>query len=641
MPTEKILIYISEGAVRDQLEHATLGPAGYQVITAGDPAGFESMIKEFQPDLMIIEDVLPDSDGLELARKLIAEQPNLPIILYTKQHSRKLVIKAMRLGVMDYLYYPLQSHEILVAVRSALEHSERLDRWLKLATRRDTKSLRKRVNSLEALNQVGRKVTSVLDLDEVLSAVIDAAVELTAAEEGSLLLLDERSGELYMRAARNFQEDFVRTFRVPVHDTLPGQVLQAGKPLLLHEKTPQKIKTAYLVHSLMYVPIQVKDKVIGVLGVDNQHGGKFFTEDQLTLMSSLADYAAIAIENARLYATSEVERSKLETILTKIMDGVIVIDHDRRVILANHASRKMFGLEDQNISARPIQEIIQNSDLLDLISKEQSDHPYRGEITLEDGSIFHAHVTPIPEVGLAITMQDITHLKELDRIKSDFVSTVSHDLRSPLTAILGYVELIARVGPITAQQKEFVHRVQLSVQNITDLINDLLDLGRIEAGFDSQKEIISPVAILELVAEGFRNQIIENKHTLDLELAGDVPTILGNPLRLRQMVANIVDNALKYTPPGGQIILRTWAENEQIFIQVQDNGPGILPVDQPYIFDKFYRGRNVTVDTPGTGLGLAIVKSIVDNHNGRIWVDSSPEKGSIFTVVLPITQEEP
>jgi len=239
-----------------------------------------------------------------------------------------------------------------------------------------------------------------------------------------------------------------------------------------------------------------------------------------------------------------------------------------------------------------------------------------------------------------VTMQDITHLKELDRIKSDFVSTVSHDLRSPLTAILGYVELIGRAGPVTDQQREFIHRVQMSVNNITSLINDLLDLGRIEAGFDTRKEIVPLAAIIQYAVEGLRTRINEKGQILTLSIEEKLPSVLGNPVRLRQLINNVLGNSVKYTSRGGQIGICLRAEAGQVIIQVSDNGPGIPPADQPYIFDKFYRASNVPNDVPGTGLGLAIVKSIVENHQGRIWVDSTLGQGSIFTVVFPIADEE-
>jgi two-component system NtrC family sensor kinase len=309
-------------------------------------------------------------------------------------------------------------------------------------------------------------------------------------------------------------------------------------------------------------------------------------------------------------------------------------------VLANQTARSAFGVQDANPVGKPARDLFQHLDLLEILSDEKRSRPSRAEISLEDGRVFNAQLTTIPDVGLAITMQDITHLKELDRIKSDFVSTVSHDLRSPLTAILGYVELIDRAGPVTEQQREFIRRVQFSVNNITALINDLLDLGRIEAGFDARKEIVPLGAIINYAIEGLRSRLTEKDQNLVTEIPAKLPTVLGNPIRLRQLMGNLIGNAIKYTPTHGEITVRGHAEEGQIIIQVNDNGPGIPPTDQPYIFDKFYRASNVPVDTPGTGLGLAIVKSIVDNHQGRIWVDSVVGQGSTFTVVLPVTEHE-
>jgi two-component system NtrC family sensor kinase len=524
-------------------------------------------------------------------------------------------------------------------VNRALEKRRTWLKHVQLEASKGTRSLQSKIDGLEAIERVGRQVTSLLDLDKVLEAVVDAAVELTRAEEGSLLLLDEATGELYMRAGRNFQEDFVRTFRLPIQDSLAGQVLRTGKPILMDEKTPQKIKTAYLVYTIMYVPLLAHDRVVGVLEVDNRKSRNPFLDYHITLVSALADYAAIAIENARLYSNSEVERTKLESILTKIEESVIIVDFDQRIVLINRKARQTFGIQAQNISGKRLREIIQHQELLEML-REPQPLPTRTEFTLEDGRVLNAQLTPISEVGLVLTMQDITHLKELDRIKSDFVHTVSHDLRSPLTAILGYVELIERVGPINEQQREFIRRVQISVHNITSLINDLLDLGRIEAGFDARKEITPFAAIIHYAADGMKARANEKSQALILDVPDDLPDVLGNPVRLRQMTSNLIANAIKYTGTGGRVRIVASAEAEQIILQVEDNGPGIPASDQPYIFDKFYRASNIPIDTPGTGLGLPIVKSIVENHLGRIWVDSTLGQGTIFTVVLPTANSD-
>ncbi len=257
---------------------------------------------------------------------------------------------------------------------------------------------------------------------------------------------------------------------------------------------------------------------------------------------------------------------------------------------------------------------------------------------MDDGRVMNAKLTKIPEVGLALTMQDITHLKELDRIKSDFVSTVSHDLRSPLTAILGYVDLITRVGPVNDRQDEFIKRVQVSVRNITALINDLLELGRIEFGFDARKEFVPLPAIIQYSLDSLGSSIMEKRHEILVDAPDDVDKVFGDPTRLRQLFDNLLSNAIRYTPMDGQIRISLRSENNQVILQIQDTGPGIPASDQPYIFDKFYRASNIEQDIPGSGLGLAIVKTVVENHQGRVWVDSILGQGSTFTVVFPTAE---
>jgi len=477
-------------------------------------------------------------------------------------------------------------------------------------------------------------VTAMLEVDEVLTSVVDAAVRLTGAEEGSLLLADDDSGQLYMRASKNFDEEFARTFRLQTQDSLAGQVLASGEPVVIDENSPKKIKTSYLVHSLIYVPLSVRGHIIGVLGVDNRKVGHTFSEEDLTVLRAMADYAAIAIENARLFHRSEAERRKLETILSQTENGVIVVDPENRLLLMNEAAQKAFAVNGGSLLGRSVVEAIDDPRLLDLL-RTVGEGVRREEIESGDGRIFNAQRTPIEGVGQAVVLNDVTHLKELDRIKSEFVTTVSHDLRSPLTAILGYVELIERAGEINDQQRDFIRRVQISVQHITDLVSDLLDLGRIESGVDTTQER-TPISVLARYAvEGLRTSADTKNVDLEAELPDGLPLVSGDPIRLRQMIGNLLENAIKYTPAGGRVTIEAESEDHQIILRVTDSGPGIPPADQPYLFDKFYRGSNVVQDSPGTGLGLSIVKSIVDHHDGRIWVESRLGEGTTFTVVLP------
>ncbi len=602
----------------NQIDHSVLSSAGYEVNLTADFDRIDPLIHSFQPDLVILGEKSAGSATFSSFRFLIQRYPFIPFVLVPETHTTERMADAIQAGFCGYIQHPGQSDELLKSVQSALERRQQWINHSHQISRRDTKSLQRRVDGLESVERVGRQVTSILDLDSVLSAIVCAAVELSGAEEGSLLLVDEDSGELFIRASQNFQDDFIKKFRLPIRDSLAGQVLLTGKPLLIDTQKPKKIKTEYLVHTLIYMPIKLQERVIGILEVDNRLSGKPFSDYHTSLLSALSDYAAVAIENASLYARSEEERRKLDAILMGIEDGVIVTGPDGRIILTNLKARQVFNLQEAGLVGKNLFDLNLHQELYDVLKNEKPGSPTRLELSFESGMVFNTQITPIEGIGLVIIMQDITHLKQLDQVKTDFVNTVSHDIRSPLTAILGYVELIERVGPVTQQQKEFIQRVQLSVHSITALINDLLELGRIEAGFDTRKEKIpfSPIAYYAI--DSLRNRAAEKSVRLKIEVPEEFPEVLVNPLRLRQMTSILLANAIKVSSPGGEVRVHARAEAGQIILQVSDDGPGIHLADQPYIFDKFFKPSNIPTDAADTGLGLAIVKSIVDNHQGRI-----------------------
>jgi two-component system, OmpR family, phosphate regulon sensor histidine kinase PhoR len=616
-----------------------LRSAGYTVTLYQDGGGPLRQAQMLGASLVILGDRLRDGSGIDIAGDFSRRHPSLPVIMFASQETPELLKRALRQGITDFLCQPFVQDEVLSAVRAALDLAKRRKDSLLLEARRFTSSLQRQVDEMDTLTQLGRQVTASLDLENVLASVVDAAVQLTGAEEGSLLLIDDKSGDLYMRASRNFQEDFVRTFRLPITDSLAGSVISSGQAVLFDESTPQKIKTSYLVQSLLYVPLSLHGRVFGVLGVDNRHSRLPLGQRHVTLLTALSSYAVIALENARLYADVSAERNKLETILTGIQDGVMVVDHEQRLGLVNKAARDAFGIqEDAQLDGKPFQEIFNRDEMLNLLNAPETNLSNRTEVSPDENRVFSVQLSSISGVGRVFTLNDITNLKKLDRIKTDFVHTVSHDLRSPLTAILGYVELIERAGPVTDLQRDFVRRIQISVRNITSLVDNLLDLGRIESGFDVRKENIRLDQIVRYSAESLKKQIIEKGHHLQIGIPEDFPTLLANPVQMRQMTDHLLDNAIKYTPSGGTIAVSGRVEQSQIILQFIDSGDGIPSIDLPYIFDKFYRAGNASSDVAGTGLGLAIVKSIVENHGGRVWVETVQGKGTAFTVVLPFVQ---
>ena len=635
---ELILLAMEESQTLSLLERA-LHASGYDVTGVKDANNLDKILSDTAPGLLLITENFGTKSGLSLSAKILERFPTLPIVLYASHDDPQLVKKALKAGLTDVINPPLRIDEIVAAIKHSQKRAQAMGDWVRREVRRSTTSLEQRVNELETLVKLGHSITSSLELDSVLTNVVTAAVELTGAEEGQLLLLDEKTDELYMRAGRNFDETFTRTFRLPVTDSLAGKVLSTGQPISFSEDSPNKIKTAYLVHALIYVPLRVNDRVIGVLGVDNRHNKRPFTQHNELVMTVLSDYAAIAIQNAQAYTDTDAERAKFSTILTSILDGVILIDKENKILLINPAAQKIFGLGLNELIGMRVLDAIQHNDFANLLGSI-ADNPLQFyEIAFEDGRVFNTQYTPIPEIGAVITFEDVTRLKTLDRLKNDFIHTISHDLRSPLTAIMGYVELLDRVGPLNEQQKLFIHHIQNSIQNITTLVNDLLDLGRIEAGFETGKDNVTLENVLRYTIDNLSRQIEDKGQNLDLHIDEDIPPVRGNAIRFRQLMDNLLGNAIKYTPEQGTITINLRLENEQVIFEIMDTGLGIPLNDQSRIFEKFYRASNAPKGTPGTGLGLAIVKSIVDNYNGRIWVESTPGIGTKFVVMLPVSNE--
>lgn len=635
MAGERVLIIDDDRRARDFLADQVLQPAGYEVLIARDGAdGLHKALRE-APDLIILDMHMPRLTSAELLDALAHQGRQVPLILTTASGSEALAVQALRLGARDYLTKPFAVAEAQAAVERAIGEV-RLRHERDQLTRRlmtSNQQLERRLQELHTLIQIGKSVIAQLDLQAVLNSVVEAAVRITLAEEGLLLLLDEDTGELYVRAAQNVDSDMAQALRLRVNDSLAGQVVRTGKPVVIGDAGAHKIKTAYLVRAVVYVPLKTRDRVIGVLGVDNQRSERAFSQHDVELLSALADYAAIAIENARLYAAIQAAKGRLEALLHSTEDAVIVVDEHGRLALYNAAAARAFEFDAEDATGKPFPEVIRNEALLDLF--EAPREARRGEIPLSDGRVLNAHATPVEGAGTIVVMQDITHLKMLDRLKSEFVASVSHDLRSPLTAVLGYLDLLSRAGPLNEQQGLYVEQIHHSVRTIITLINDVLDLSRIEAGLDQAKIALDVAPLIREVVESFRPQSQVRKQYLTLNVAERLPPILGNPTRLRQAIANLVDNAIKYTAEGGQIEVEASAHDGQVILRVSDTGVGIAPAEQAHIFDRFYRGREVSGKNTGTGLGLSIVRSVVEGHGGRVWVESKAGSGSVFTIVLP------
>ncbi len=638
---EKVLIADDSRGIRDFLIQYILKPKGYNVIIATNGREGLELARKHQPQLMIVDNQMPYMTGLELLEALYESGQRIPAILMTAHGSEQIAIEAFRLGIRDYVIKPFMVEEMTGAIERALRES-RLERERARLIQELTESnndLKQRVQELNTVYAVGKTVTASLNLEEVLRRVVEAAVYISGAEEGSLMLLDDEHNkdELYVRASKNL-DNASQSMRLRVQDSLAGQVIKTRQPIVVDQNNKeQKITTTYLVKSIVYVPIISQEQAVGVLSVVNRLRDQPFNNRDTRVLSTLADYVAVAIRNAELFTASDMERNKLGTILGQTKDPVIVIDEDKNLVLANRAARQVFNLPEGNLTGQPIKNLIKNEDALGFMLQPINHNlDLSAELSLNDNRIFRANLSLIEDVGRSILFHDITQLKELDKLKSEFVSIVSHDLRSPLTAILGYVELLERVGPLNEAQTSFVQRVKQSVDNITNLISDLLDIGRLEAGLALEVESCDLQKILVAIMEEFAPRFEAKQLRVERIFAPTAAIVAGDRKRLHQAFTNLINNAVKYTPEKGRLRVQVSEFKDQVVVEIADTGVGIATEELPHIFEKFYRARNVLDGFEGTGLGLSIVKSVIERHDGRIWVNSQVGRGTVFSIVLPL-----
>jgi PAS domain S-box-containing protein len=398
--------------------------------------------------------------------------------------------------------------------------------------------------------------------------------------------------------------------------------------------------------ALIALAIRNESRYYGVLWVayDRPHN---FSEEEIRFLSTLAGEASLAATSARLYATAEIGRQRLEAVLASTPEPVLVIDEQARLLLLNPAAAQVTGLIITAVEGKPIQEAIGPQELVRLLTAQVNERISSREINLPNGKIYYASVSPVVAEGSAVgkvcILRDITHFKELEQLKSDFVATVSHDLRSPLTLMRGYATMLQMVGDLNEQQKGYVRKIVSGVENMTRLVSNLLDLGRIETGIGLQIDKVSLKEIIDEVINSLQLQATQKDIRLTQEITGSNKRfeVEADRALIQQAMYNLVENAIKYTPVGGQVKVRIEDRVKLMLVEVHDTGIGIAPLDLPHLFEKFYRsGRREAYQQRGTGLGLAIVKSIAERHMGRVWVDSQLGKGSVFSLEMPIEQPQ-
>ncbi|MEJ2758643.1 MAG: ATP-binding protein, partial [Anaerolineales bacterium] len=351
-------------------------------------------------------------------------------------------------------------------------------------------------------------------------------------------------------------------------------------------------------------------------------------------------------ETAETYQALDGQR--MEAILASTLEPLLVTDHQNQLLLANPAAQKLLEKTNEELIGKPVAQIIEHETLRKILTSEEGDTtPKPTEITFPNNQIYFVTASPVKvegkKMGRVCLLRNITHYKELDAMKSEFVDTVNHDLRAPLTTMRGYATMLDMVGDLNEQQSRYVKKIVQGVENMSRLVNSLLDLGRIEAGVGLKLELLPFTDIVRQVSEALRVEAIQKQIDFQVHLPEEtMPVVQADQALLERAIQNLIDNAIKFTPPQGKVEIDLYQDGENsIVLKVKDTGVGISPVDMPRLFERFYRGANrAAQNEKGSGLGLAIVKSIIERHHGTVSADSLLGKGSVFTITLPIRQPE-
>lgn len=556
---------------------------------------------------------------------------------------------------------------------------------------------------LVALYQVSQALGSSLDLTEVLNQVMDAMIRLSGAERGFLMLLDETTGQLDVRVARNFGRETLAPREVEVSRTITREVADSGRPVITTnaQSDPRFADTdsviQFALRSIMAAPLRARGKTVGVVYLDHKARTALFGDHDLELLTAFGSQAAVTIENARLYTLTDealrrrvAELQTMQTIDRELNTGLdfervmqITVDwavrgteaaagwiglkesgpagNQVRVVASSAAAagdepvvagswtfsadtpilrpvltagQRLRLAASASGAARLVVPVLRESRPIALIGVERPAADFSAE-----AEAFLARLADHAAVAIEnVRLYEAIH--QANKAKSQFVSAVSHELKIPMTSIKGFADILRRemAGPVNQSQAEMLDTIRTNVDRMAVLVSDLSDISRIETG--RLKLEIGPVPVAPAIEEtlvGLRPSIEAKGQRLTVSVPPGLPPVSADKTRLLQALANLVNNAHKYTPPGGALSITVTQDGVLASFAIADTGVGISPADQARLFTQFFRSDDPAVrEQAGWGLGLNITQQLIELQGGTINVQSELGKGSRFKFTVPL-----
>lgn len=526
-----------------------------------------------------------------------------------------------------------------------------------------TRDLARRQREAEELARVARTLTEDLDVHQVADRVVQPVLKLFGVQSSVLWLRRPDGSLVAVGISGRARESFRRGDMLPAGASMAGRAVGQGRPVwtsdVLAEPDlviPADQRARLLAagdRAILCVPIAVGARTIGVLALGDG-SAREFSQDEVVLLQAFGDQAAIALQNASLYAESQTQRIQLTQILESTSDGVLFVGPDGRVQAANRHAGELLGYSATSIVGRDLGELLgrecstaSTESLLQACAggpAAAANAGANGDLEIPSlNRVLHWEARATQDAagrttGLTITVHDVTQEREIAQMKSDFVSFATHQLRTPLSGIKWMLELALQERAVPAGATSYMRDALGASQRLIQLVNDLLDVSRLESGRLKTTPLpVDLVGLTRTVLDDLKLQLEEKDHRLTLETCDDRLVVFADPQLLRQVVLNLASNAIKYSPSHGRIGVRLTREDAVVRWQIQDTGIGIPKESQRHLFEKFYRADNVAaLETDGTGLGLYLVRLIVEQIGGRVGCESEEGQGATFYFTVPM-----
>lgn len=653
---EEILVIDDSEHVSRMLAQTVLPELGYRAAIALTGKSGLERLRARLPDLILLDLQLPDMNGLDFLRILTQEGIDVPVILMTAHGSEMIAVEAFRLGARNYLIKPFSDSEAREVIDQALR-----ERRLQRERDRLFQLLQQRVQELTVLTRVGKSVTALMDQRQLFDRIVEAAVYITQADEGILFQYVEQKHELIPLALRNVTVESPDRLHLPLADSLVGQVVRSGKLLRLHRgmtDEPIAITKTMVVQATLQVPLQVGDRIIGVLVVNNRRSSRAFSDSDQYLLAALADYAAIALENSRLYQAVQSSEARYRTIFANASDMVLILDTDWRIVSGNQRSVQILNVTPDDLVGQPLQrwclpqEWPTIAQALQRVAQGLPQPPFT--ISLQHSAYESATIElnaqrldADDQTRIVCIGRDLTERRRLEQqlIQSDklsalgqLVAGVAHELNNPLTSISGYAQLLLRNRTLNDEIRADLEQIRQQAERAGRIVRNLLMFAREhkpERLATQINEVIQSTLALQVY------QLRVDNITVQLDLDPELPSTVADPHQLQQVLLNLITNARQAMNERGSGILtiRTRrheaADGRYIEISISDNGVGIPAQYLDKVFNPFFTTKPVG---QGTGLGLSICYGIIQEHQGQIWIESREGVGTTVFIRLPIIE---